>query len=360
MQHVDVFEFEKVSQDEYDMRLLFSFHIKIFLTILMWISLVIGSFFKCVMYAYVLVANKKNRGWMHRPINVLTISSAIVHHITHIWMVTWYTVIKLNLAGMPLADAIGDHWCWIIEWICLYGAFSMSVSSLGIAIYRILYLTHENLVKYVIGERRLLMIIWSSSMMVSAVLVWLSQLEDNGDRFQINMCREVTLIQARIVLNYRLSLGEYLFTSNNFRKLITAVLLAFQITELSIYIRFFYIRYKNDNGNMKKVLTEDVIRSRNEKNITNFLGQFYGFVTEFAFLLVYLLINIFGGGRSSEMKIYAVTVKYMDFGLLSAVEIFSSPTLRAFLKRRVMKIGRDATKKKTTEERKNIPRITPR
>ena len=339
------------------MRLLFSFHTKIFLTILMWISLVIGSFFKCVMYAYVRVANKQNRGWMHRPINVLTISSAIVHHITHIWSVTWYTVIKLDVAGMPLADAIGDYWCWIIEWICLYGVFSMSVNSLGIATYRILYLTHENLVKYVIGERRLLLIIWSSSMMVSAVLVWLSQLENNGERFQINMCREVTLIQARIVLDYRLSLGEYLFTSNKFQKLDLAVLMAFQLTELSIYIRFFYIRYKNDNGSMKKVLTEDVIRSRNVKNITNFLAQFYGFLTEYAFLLVLLASNLFGGDRSGEMKIYAVTVKFMDFGLLSAVEIFSSPSLRAFLRREVMKIGRDSTMK---NKRKKMPRITPR
>ena len=338
MQHLNAIEFEKISQDEHDTMRFLPFYAKLFLTFLMWISLIIGSFCKCVMYAYVLVANKKNRGWMHRPINVLTISSAICHHITHIWMVIWYTVINLDLSGLPLADAIGDYWCSIIEWISLYGIFSMTVSSLGIAIYRILYLTNKDLVKYVIGERLLLLIIWSASITVPGVLAFLSQLEDDGNRFHMNMCRGITVIQARIVLDYRLSLGEKLITSNTLQIHILAISIAFQVTELIIYIRFFVIRYNNDNGNIRKILTEDVIRSRNAKNITNFLAQFYGFLTEYAFLLGLLVIHFFGGDRKSEMKVHAATAKIMDYGLLSAVEIFSSPSLRAFLRRKIMKI----------------------
>jgi hypothetical protein len=352
LQHLEIFEFKRVAQEEYDIRHLLPFRIKLFLNILIWMSLVIGSFFKCVMYSYVLVANKQNRGWMHRPINVLTITSSIVHHITHIWIVTWLTVIYLDVAGVPLADAIGDYWCRIIESVCLYGVFSMIVSSLGIAIYRILYLTYEDLVKYVIGERLLLLIIWSSGIIISGVLVFLSELEDDGNRYQMNVCRGITVIQARIVLDYRISQGEYLFTSKKFQKLILGILMAFQIAEFSIYLRFFYIRYKNDNGNIKKVLTEDVIRSRNVKNITNFLGQFYGFLAQYAFLLGYLAINLFVGDRSGEMKGYAITIKLMDFGLQSAVEIFCSPSLRAFLKREVIKTGLDAMKKNKKKKKK--------
>ena len=152
------------------------------------------------------------------------------------------------------------------------------------------------------------------------------------------------------MLDYRLSLGEKLITSNTLQIHILAISIAFQVTELIIYIRFFVIRYNNDNGNIRKVLTEDVIQSRNAKNITIFLAQFYGFVTEYAFLLALLIINLFGGDRIGEMKIYTVNAKIMDFGLLSAVEIFSSPSLRAFLGVEVMKIGRNTKKNNKTKE----------
>ena len=51
-----------------------------------------------------------------------------------------------------------------------------------------------------------------------------------------------------------------------------------------------------------------------------------------------LVINLFVEDRRGEMKGIAATFKIMDFGLLSAVEIFSSPSLRAFLRRKIMKI----------------------
>ena len=69
-------------------------------------------------------------------------------------------------------------------------------------------------------------------------------------------------------------------------------------------------------------------------------------MTEYAFWLVLMVINLFVGGRSTEMKGYAITVKLMDFGLLSAVEVFSSPKLRSFLMREVLKINRSVKVKK--------------
>ena len=64
------------------------FEYQVGLATIMLISLLVGSYFKGIMYAYVFSTNKENRGWMHRPINVLTISSSIIQHVTHIWIVT--------------------------------------------------------------------------------------------------------------------------------------------------------------------------------------------------------------------------------------------------------------------------------
>ena len=332
----DVIVFNIFPKDEFENQLAdMPFYIKLALTAGIWLSLIIGSFFKCIMYVYVFVANKQKGGWMHRPINVLTMSSSIIHHVTHIWIVIWYTVIYLDVSRIPVADAIGDHWCQIIQIVCLFGMFYLSVGSLGIAVYRILYLKFEEFVKYIIGEKLLLLIVWSLSVMLCSIIVILYDLESGSHRIARNMCRGVSVTYAQILIEYQLTKGQDLLTTNYLQKIAVSILIIFQTVEFSIYIWFFYIRYKNDNGSMKKVLTEDVIRARNIKNANNFLGQFYGFVTEYAFLIVIFGIILFADKQSSNIKGYAITAKFMDFGLLSAVEVFASPAVRSFMKNEV-------------------------
>ena len=311
------------------------FYIKLSLTTAIWISLFVGSFFKCVMYLYVFVANKQNGGWMHRPINVLTASSSIIHHVTHIWIVTWYTIINLDIFGIPVANAIGDHWCQIIQTVCLYGMCWLNVGSLGIAIYRILYLKFEQFVKYIIGEKLLLLIVWSLSVSFCGIIVILYDLESGSHRVAMNMCRGISVSYSQILIEYKLSRGEHLNITSYLQKTAVGIVMMFQTVEFTIYIWFFYIRYKNANGCMKTVLTEDVIRARNNKNVSNFLGQFYGFLTEYVFLIVILGIICFADAQSSNFKRYAIIAKFMDFGILSAVEVFASPALRSFMKREV-------------------------
>ena len=155
--------------------------------------------------------------------------------------------------------------------------------------------------------------------------------------------------QAQVLIDYMISKGEHLLTSTHFQKIALGILIAYQFSELLIYIWVFYIRFKNDNGNIKKALTEDVIKARNVKNATNFLGQFYGFMTEYIFVVAIFLIILFEGRNSSNFKGYAITAKFMDFGLLSAVEVLTSPSLRGFMKREVryyFSIFRNVMKKK--------------
>ena len=49
----------------------------------------------------------------------------------------------------------------------------------------------------------------------------------------------------------------------------------------------------DDNATIKKALSEDIIQARNSKNATNFLGQFYFFMSEYAFFVVILFIILF-------------------------------------------------------------------
>ena len=110
-----------------------------------------------------------------------------------------------------------------------------------------------------------------------------------------------------------------------------AACLACQTIELAIYGWFFNYRYQNDNGNISNMLTDDVIRSRNGKNIGTFVGQFYGFLMEYSFLFVIFLLTFFADVKNNHTKAMLNMIKFVDFGLLSAVEVLSSPNLRAYL-----------------------------
>ena len=133
------------------------FAIKITLAVLMTTALLVGSYFKFVLYRYVFITNKQNRGWMHRPINVLIVASAIIHHVTHLFGGIQY--IMCSTTDAPLGDVFGSSYCHSVVAIYVYGVGYLSIGSSGIAIYRFLYIKFDHWVKYHIGEKILLWIV---------------------------------------------------------------------------------------------------------------------------------------------------------------------------------------------------------
>ena len=306
------------------------FRIKFTLSVLMAISLLIGSYFKSIMYRYVFTANRTNRGWMHRPINILTITSAIIHHLTHVSIGTWYIVILTTEA--PLGNETGIQYCQIMDVIGVYGIIYLSVGSLGTAVYRVLYINFEYFVKYVVGEQLLLGIIWSLSISTCAGLVYLFTLETSSHRTQMNMCTGLSVTDTQILIDYALSHGSPLIVTSTLQFIVTSVCISIQTIEFCIYVWFFWTRYRNDNGSITRLLTQDIIRDRNIKNVSTFIGQFYGFAMEYAFLGSLLFFVNFADEHTNQFKAITVMVKFMDFGLLSSVEVLSSPGLRSFMR----------------------------
>lgn len=287
------------------------------------------------MYRYVYVTNKQNSGWMHRPINVLIINSAIIHHVTHILMCIWHSA---NLMSeTPLADIVGFGICEAMDVVGVYGLGHLTVGGLGSVIYRMMYIKFEYVVKYIVGEKLLLFLIWSTNEALGVTLLLLFKFESTSDRFNLNMCRGISVADAQSLIDYRISLREPLLTTSYLQAIALAIVLAIQTMEFSIYVWFFRHRYKNDNVKMKKLLTHDVIRERNTKNIGTFLGQFYGFAMEYAFIFSILLLIIFADENTHHIKALANIVKMIEFGLLSALEVYSSPGLRAFIKGKLSK-----------------------
>ena len=307
-----------------------SLSIKRILTMAMVTSLIIGSYYKYIMYSYVWTTNRKHCGWMHRPINILIVSSAAVHHFTHLWMGLSYAMILTMETSM--ADAKGDHVCEITSIIGTYGLIYLSVGSLGISLYRVIYIKREHWIKQVVGEKRLLGIVLTFSLMFCGIMVGLFNLETIKERAFVNMCYGLSTSDVQIMIEHDLSRGRQILTTTTLRKIILIVCIGIQAIELGIYIWFFYTRYKKDNGKIKQLLTQENIKDRNMKNITTFVGQFYGFMVEYSFLFITLICTHLGNDDYNHLQAFVTFIKFLDFGLLSAVEVYSSPALRRFMK----------------------------
>ena len=311
-------------------------YIKRILTIAMVASIIIGSYYKYIMYSYVWTTNRQNRGWMHRPINILVVTSAVVHHFTHLWTAISHTMIftynEINNKKESMVDVMGNQFCQITYIIALYGLAYLIVGSFGISLYRVIYIKREQWIKQVVGEKRLLGIVLAFSLTFSGIWVGLFNMETIKERAFVNMCFGLSTLDAQIMIDYDLSSGSEILTTTVLRKIALIIGIGVQLTELGIFIWFFYTRYKKDNGRIKKLLTQENIKDRNIKNVTTFVGQFYGFVVECAFVLITLICTHLGNDDYNHLQAFVSFAKFIDFGLLSAVEVYGSPALRKFMK----------------------------
>ena len=103
--------------------------------------------------------------------------------------------------------------------------------------------------------------------------------------------------------------------------------MVFTLIEIGCYVIIFHHLFKHDNGRITAFLSQECTRHRNRSNAITFIGQFYGFWTEFVFMVI-LTICIVLGKSNIQMKALVSVIKFIEFGILSAIEVLTSETLR--------------------------------
>ena len=217
-----------------------------------------------------------------------------------------------------------------------YGLAYLTVGSFGIALYRALYIRHDHWVKYHVGEKNLLILILTGSVLLSAGIVFLYAIERSSALPAINACTGLSVTETQILIDYQSAVDENILTTAVFRKTAIVITLSLQAGEFGIYLGLFYFIYKHDNGSITKVLNQSVVRDRNRKNLVSFLGQFYGFVVECIFLIIILVLSFLSRKVAHEIHAITIVVKFLDFGVLSAVEILSSASLKQSLNKGIL------------------------
>ena len=293
------------------------------------VSLLVGSYFKSALYSYMY---DRRKTLSERPIDILLLVQAIVQHLLSILMILTYGI-GLSL-GITFSNQLGDDvWCNIPWYGGSYGLAYRIVGGFVIACFRLLLIHDSDLVKVKIGINRCLCLMLITSITVPAILVQGFALGNGpASRRQAmwNQCIGKSEEFRNILHEYSVLQGTTTIETENIPKIVLMILILCVMAEFTCYLAFSCHLYCHDRHMLKrKILKEDVIRRRNQKNAITFLGQFWSFTAEF----VVLTLSIISMAKQSNIiyRVFAIILFWVEFGLISVVEVVTSNSLINYL-----------------------------
>ena len=229
--------------------------------------------------------------------------------------------------GMSLEE-LGKPWiCPFIKNI-LATLIIYSVSGgLGIAIYRILLIKYDLIVKNFIGEKRLLGIILSCQILIIAIHLGLRNDIGLVELPIRPMCMTFPYGHVLDILDaYTVSHGNdsILIYQTPLHLLGASFYLLMIIIELIIYLIFFCHLFLHDNSDGIKLLLEsEIIKRRNTRNVLTFFSHFCSFVAEFI-LTVVLMIAIKKANNENPIVLIDCNARWFSLSGLAMIEFITS------------------------------------
>ena len=298
---------------------------------IVWTITTIGSCFRYILYSHLFGKYKKSQ---LTPIDTLILVSALIQHFANLERVVFFTII-ISGGGTP------EHWEWkldeIEQWLCIIFKFSVvfelyysCVGSLGISIYRILYIKHDEIVKYKIGERNLLLLVMIGGVLLTTFMTLTTFMNDYenvlAEHCHIPVDENIlmTLDQLKMAGGYTSPYYGFIYP----RIINGAIMLGMTLAEICIYVAFFLFIYQHDNSeNLRKILEKKTIKKRNKTNAITFFGQFCSFLFELIYWILTLLAALVG---RKESFLWAVTasVRLITFSGMAAIDVLVSSSLR--------------------------------
>ena len=286
-----------------------------------WIFLIIGSFYRFVVYKHLFQEYKKKN---LSPINVLIIFSCWINHFSVLIALIYETLVVYY--GENLESITGYEFCVFARYTFGFDMLYSFFGGLGIAIYRILLIKRNQWVKYGFGEENLLLLVLLSGVGLAMGFVSTAMIADDFNVANTKCIIVPGTKLLEILGNYQKSM-EYFplyLHVNELRRYIALTLIFVTLVELTIYIYFFRHIYKNDNSeSLLKALGPKIIKARNKTNALTFFSHFCSFIFQIAFMLL-MLIASFNTPDKSYAYILASFLKKMSFAIMAIVEVVTS------------------------------------
>ena len=296
-------------------------YLQIFLSVTGWFLIFIGSYFRLIVYKHLF---KEYTAKQLTPINVLTIAYCLIQH-SAVLSYQIYETLVVSYSD-NLQNFAGYWFCNGVRFIFGYEIIYSVVGGFGMALYRILLIKHDQFIKYKIGENNLLWaILLFGLLFVFFVIIMFIVADDMG--FMSENCIMTPGSEVLDILgNYQRSSGflPTYFYWKQFRSFLILTMSSITLSEIAIYISFFYHLYKHDNSkSILSLLGSKVVKSRNKKNALTFFSQFCTFVFEISFLMLMVFAALISH-NSKEKFVIAILLKKISFASIAAVEVFTS------------------------------------
>ena len=123
---------------------------------------------------------------------------------------------------------------------------------------------------------------------------------------------------------------------------LSALTLTFVMIELTCYALIYTYLYTHDTLMFKHtVISIDLYKNRQKRNIMSIAGQFYCFLAELVYIMaITISINFVENYDSVILKEISFVVKIGEFGIFSTIQVLSSTELRLMLLSPVRKFGK--------------------
>ena len=297
-----------------------------------WLFILIASYFRSILYSHLY---SKCRNKQLTSIDILILISSVVQHLANVGRILFFTLL--------LSEGFSsEYWDWKMEakGLVLCGAFRITMGfeyyysglgSLGIAIFRVMYVKFDRMVKDVIGETNLLKIILYGGIGLAVILLSSLFLNDY-EQLQMKHCHTPANFNIfKILDEYEQGKGKSSIYQYFIYPRIASggIMLLVTISELSIYIILFRFMYLHDNNErLRRLLEPHVIRQRNKTNAITFFGQFCSFLLEVIIWILFLFAMLIGGKYSVGLLAAVSILRTISFTCMTIIEVITSSSLR--------------------------------
>ena len=299
-----------------------------------WVVLLIGSYFRYIVYEYLYQQYKEKSV---KTVDRFILVIALIQHLGILFGAIEITLKVLNIEWLR-ESALGYAACRIRNYYYSFAIAYACIGSLGLASFRLLCIKNGHFVKDVVGEKVLANSILFFGIGLS---VWVNVLprilEKNWSHLEWEPCFNAPQLHHALEFldDYDLSIGGS-SSLTDWRRSYSRNVVLYQlitITELCLYISFFHHMYKHDNcTRLARLLEPAIIHQRNKMNAISFFGQFCSFVMEFIgnVLVIIAIAKSAPTGDNAEQDwyMYASLCYPATFAAISFIEVITSSVLR--------------------------------
>ena len=295
------------------------------LCIIGWLNLAIFTYFRYIVYKHFW---NQYKGKELKHINVLTLFVCLFQHIFFVTFQTHHTLIVTY--GIPFEDIIDSTWaCVPMRLIYSFEQRYSIIGSLGIAVYRILLIKHNDFVKNTFGPKNLVGTILSIEFVMTVILSVPAFDLLEPIRPKCMFLPKYNILQILDDYGQSVGLPHMSFLMLRIRVSSWLLMMLFSFFELSIYVGIFYFLYTHDNSeNLRRILDYQCIKARNKKNGVSFFAHFCSFVIELM-LMIGCVIALTFGKTNNFVYPFLTTLKKICLTCMAVIEVVASSTLRS-------------------------------